>query len=323
MVYGGGSSRIVATLVGGSCRYEKSDDEKGGFEWHELIADASRARGRLLHEAAAGRPTDHSRAVIEDTMFFPKLRRHAKWMFVFLALIFASGFIVFGVGSDVQGGIGDIFRDGGVGTDTPSVEEARERVAEQPNNAEALRDLATALTVDAQTDEAIEVLNRYTALRPKDEDALRELAGLHLTTANRLQGEAELTQQRANYLTAGATFTDPLQLPGGATTLAQDPIVQAITTKANAEVNAAYTAAQEAYRSAADTYDKIVVARPDGSEHPARAGADRAAIRRPHAGDRRLRALRRIGPRRSEHPDREAADQAAAGAHADDGQPSG
>ena len=192
-------------------------------------------------------------------MFFPKLRRHAKWMFVFLALVFASGFVIFGVGSDVQGGIGDIFRDSGVGTDTPSVQEARERVAEQPNNAEALRDLATALTVEAQTDEATEVLARYTALRPKDENALRELAGLYLTQANRLQGEAELTQQRANYLTAGATFSDPLQLPGGTSTLSEDPIVQAITTKANAEVNAAYTAAQDAYRSAADSYDKVVV----------------------------------------------------------------
>ena len=192
-------------------------------------------------------------------MFFPKLRRHAKWMFVFLALVFAGGFVVFGVGSDVQGGIGDIFRESGVGTDTPSVQEARERVAEQPNNAEALRDLATALTVEAQTDEATEVLARYTALRPKDENALRELAGLYLTQANRLQGEAELTQQRGELphgrrdllrsAAAARRHLDPLE----------DPIVQAITTKANAEVNAAYTAAQDAYRSAADSYDKVVV----------------------------------------------------------------
>ena len=28
---------------------------------------------------------------IEDTMFFPKLRRHAKWMFVLLALVFGLG----------------------------------------------------------------------------------------------------------------------------------------------------------------------------------------------------------------------------------------
>jgi tetratricopeptide (TPR) repeat protein len=193
-------------------------------------------------------------------MFFPKLRRHAKWMFVFLAVVFAGGFVVFGVGSDVQGGIGDIFRDQGATTDAPSVQEARERVAENPKNAQALRDLATALSVEAETDEAIRVLTQYTELRPKDEDALRELAGLYLTKANRRQAEAELTQQRATYLTAGAAFTEPLLLPDG--TPLQDPIVDAVSTKANGEVNAAYTAAQTEFRNAADAYDKVVALAP-------------------------------------------------------------
>jgi cytosine/adenosine deaminase-related metal-dependent hydrolase len=58
VIYGGGPGRIAATLVGGVCRYVKSDGEKGGTEWPELIADASRARARLLHAAAADvRPT--------------------------------------------------------------------------------------------------------------------------------------------------------------------------------------------------------------------------------------------------------------------------
>lgn len=189
-------------------------------------------------------------------MFFPKLRRHAKWMFVLLALIFGLGFVLFGVGSDVQGGLGDLIRDSGVSSNAPSVEEARKRVAEEPRNPEALRELATALSVDVETDEAIEVLTRYTELRPRDEAALRELAGLYLTKANRLQGQAELAQQRATYLTAGSAFADPLQLPGGVPL--EDPIAQAITTKATAEVNAAYTAAQGAYGSAADAYDRVV-----------------------------------------------------------------
>jgi tetratricopeptide (TPR) repeat protein len=200
--------------------------------------------------------------VIEDTMFFPKLRRHAKWMFVFLALVFGLGFVIFGVGSDVQGGLGDLFRDAGVDTNAPSVEEAQERVAENPKNADALRDLANALSVEARTDEAIVALSQYTELRPKDEIALRDLAGLYLQKANRLQGEAEIAQQNANYLTAGATFTDPLQLPGGAGALTQDPIVDAITTKANEVVGAAYNAAQTAYSSAADAYDKVIALAP-------------------------------------------------------------
>ena len=59
---------------------------------------------------------------IEDTMFFTRLRRHAKWMFVFLALVFALGFVGFGVGAGGVG-IGDVFRgSGGGGT---SVSDAR------------------------------------------------------------------------------------------------------------------------------------------------------------------------------------------------------
>ncbi|MDX6398555.1 MAG: aminodeoxyfutalosine deaminase [Gaiellaceae bacterium] len=52
VVYGGAPERVLATLVDGEARYER-----GGFEWHELIAAAARARGRMLqpglHESAS------------------------------------------------------------------------------------------------------------------------------------------------------------------------------------------------------------------------------------------------------------------------------
>ena len=38
--------------------------------------------------AVAARKRQQKGSSIEDTMFFPRLRRHAKWMFVFLALVF-------------------------------------------------------------------------------------------------------------------------------------------------------------------------------------------------------------------------------------------
>ncbi len=47
VVYGGAPERVLATLVDGEARYER-----GGFEWHELIDAASRARGRMLQPAA-------------------------------------------------------------------------------------------------------------------------------------------------------------------------------------------------------------------------------------------------------------------------------
>jgi 5-methylthioadenosine/S-adenosylhomocysteine deaminase len=45
VVYGGAPERVLATLVDGEARYER-----GGFRWHELIAAASRARGRMLQQ---------------------------------------------------------------------------------------------------------------------------------------------------------------------------------------------------------------------------------------------------------------------------------
>ena len=42
-------------------------------------------------------------------MFFPRLRRQAKWVFVFLAFVFAAGFVFFGVGSGSTG-LGDLLR---------------------------------------------------------------------------------------------------------------------------------------------------------------------------------------------------------------------
>lgn len=190
-------------------------------------------------------------------MFFPRLRRHAKWMFVFLALVFGLGFVIFGIGSDQGTGIGDLLRGQGVASDTPSVDEARERVEENPDSAKAYRDLATALTTEGETDEAIAALSRFTELRPRDENALRELAGLYLSKANRLQQEAEIAQLRANYLTGGSEFGAQLELPKGAT-LEPDPIVQAVSTEANEQISAAYAAAQQAFGSAAENYEKVV-----------------------------------------------------------------
>jgi 5-methylthioadenosine/S-adenosylhomocysteine deaminase len=46
VVYGGAPERVLTTLVDGEARYER-----GGFEWHELIAGASAARGRMLSSA--------------------------------------------------------------------------------------------------------------------------------------------------------------------------------------------------------------------------------------------------------------------------------
>ena len=90
-------------------------------------------------------------------MFFPRLRRHAKWMFVFLALVFGVGFVVFGVGAGGTG-VGDIFRDRRRARRSPSPTRGRDRGATR-RTSQAWRDLSTALADGGRDDEAIAALN--------------------------------------------------------------------------------------------------------------------------------------------------------------------
>ena len=196
-------------------------------------------------------------------MFFTRLRRHAKWMFVFLALVFGLGFVIFGIGSDQGTGIGDILRDsGGATSNGLSISEARELVEKNPKSAEAQRSLATALQEEGQAEEAITYLTLYVEQRPKDQDALRELAGLHLSRAIAKAREAQAAQARASFLTFGSTF-GPILDVGPAQSLPPDPIDEAISTQSSQIVNEAYAAAQASFQQAEATYDKLVLAAPN------------------------------------------------------------
>jgi len=79
-------------------------------------------------------------------MFFTRLRRHAKWMFVFLALVFAIGFVGFGIGANQNASLGDLIRgNNGSTSGNVSVRDAREQLQKNPTSAAAKRELATAL----------------------------------------------------------------------------------------------------------------------------------------------------------------------------------
>jgi tetratricopeptide (TPR) repeat protein len=194
-------------------------------------------------------------------MFFPKLRRHAKWMFVFLALVFGFGFVLFGVGAGGTG-LGDLFRDNSGGASgTPSVSDARERTQENPKDAQAWRDLATALQLDDQTSASVDALERYTQLKPSDADALRELAGLYLTQAAQEQRRAQQAQLRGAAISGGGLFGQ-LQL-GENQTLGTDPITQAVQEQTNKTTSDAYQKAQTAVDSALNAYQRLAAADPN------------------------------------------------------------
>ena len=191
-------------------------------------------------------------------MFFPKLRRHAKWMFLFLALVFGLGFVGFGVGAGGIG-VGNIFQGSG-NSGLPSISAAEKRVSENPRDAQAFRDLATAHQAEGNTDEAIEALQSFVGLRPKNVDALRELAALYLAKTSEAQQEANNANIRAAYTVPGATIASTIVI--GGQPLEADPISSAVNARLSEAVNAALSEAQSASVQAVETYRRIAQASP-------------------------------------------------------------
>jgi len=192
-------------------------------------------------------------------MFFPRLRRHAKWMFLFLALALGLGFVLFGIGA---GGIGlGNLAEGGGASGVPSVSDAEERVLDNPKDAAAFRDLATAHQAAGNTDEAVEAMTSFVALKPRNTDALRELAALYLQQASTAQERAQIYQMRSDYLAPGSIRDTVFQL--GGSPLAPDPITNAVSTSYDQEIQAAASQIQTAAAQAVEQYRRIAEIQPN------------------------------------------------------------
>ena len=221
--------------------------------------DKSSPKSTSANAAVAARKKPAKGSSYEDTMFFPRLRRHAKWMFVFLALVFGVGFVIFGVGAGGVG-VGDVLRDKG-GANGQSVSDARKATEESPQDVTAWRDLATALQTEGQTDEAIAALVSAAAIKPRDTSIQRELAGLYLTQATEKQTDAQLAQLRAAYGAASWNFPASLRSLKGEVVLT-DPIGSVVNAAATNETNDALTAARLAAANAVGAYKKVAAIEP-------------------------------------------------------------
>ena len=196
--------------------------------------------------------------VAEQTMFFMRLRRSTKPMFIFLALVFALSFVFLGVGSG-SSGIGDLLRGnfhlfGGGGSSSTSVSGAEKRIKKNPRDAAAYRDLARAYEAKGDTTKAVDALNSYTRLRPKDTSALTELAGTYLSQADAARQQAIAAQAA---LSSSSLFT-PYPTTGKlATALGRNPITDTSTTGAQTAFTNAYQKMQSAYSAAVGAYRRV------------------------------------------------------------------
>ena len=189
-------------------------------------------------------------------MFFPRLRRHAKWMFVLLALVFGIGFVAFGVGAGGVG-FGDVLRNATGGS--PSIGDARKKTEEHPKDPSAWEELSQALQVDGDTAGAIEAQQQLAALRPKDPDVLRTLAGLQIALISEKQSDAQIIQGNAAVNGAGQNFPS-LTIDGQP--VLEDPVGTAVNAEANEKVQALISEAQAAATGAVDAYKKLVALQP-------------------------------------------------------------
>jgi hypothetical protein len=199
----------------------------------------------------------------EDTMFFTRLRTHAKWVFVVLAAAFAIGFVAFGVGAGGTG-FGDAISDFfGGGSDLPTIEEAQQAVNENPADPEALRDLANAYQADRQYAKAAETLERYTELVPADVDALRQLANVYSQRAGLLNQEAGLLQTSSR---SGSFSQVAFSLPGSSGflgALGDNPIDNALSGDTSARIEELADQVSAAYGQQAAVYERISELTPD------------------------------------------------------------
>jgi tetratricopeptide (TPR) repeat protein len=198
----------------------------------------------------------------EQTLFFSRIRRQAKWVFVLLAVVFAGGFVFFGVGSGNNSSLGDLFNNlfqGGSGG--PSISSAQKKIDKNPQNATAWHDLATAYQDKGRSNDAITALSTYTSLRPKDPKGLAELAALQRTQAQNLQNDAYYTQVAQQDAYLGALFSPAPNTPF-AKAFGTDPIAQAAQATATTAANDATTKVQSAFGDSIATYQRLAKLRP-------------------------------------------------------------
>jgi tetratricopeptide (TPR) repeat protein len=207
----------------------------------------SRKRGRRGH-SGGGNPN--------QDLFFVRLRRRQKWIYAFLAVIFAATFAGVGVGSGNGGGLDQLY-SGLFGGGGDSVSKAQHEIAKHP--AKGYRDLATAYETKGDNASAITALQSYLALKKKDANAWSELGGLEQTQAQTYLTQYQEWSQASQLADPSAAF-----MPTGtlATAVGQNLAYQNAAQQASTQASTLYQQAATSLNSAVTDYQKMTKLQP-------------------------------------------------------------
>jgi cytochrome c-type biogenesis protein CcmH/NrfG len=192
----------------------------------------------------------------EEQLFFSRLRRHAKVIYVLLAIVFAAGFVVLGVGSGSTG-IGDLLQGKLFGSNGSSIssqiKDKQNQIAAHPNNVSLYLDLSGLYQTDKKESQALSTLQQARKVAPRNVDVLNRIAGIYSARAARAGN---------NYNSVLNTLvTNDVPNPGLDTSsqlgqaLDADPYSQALQGRlqqAYVNVTGAYSKVESVYKQAVD-----------------------------------------------------------------------
>ena len=139
-------------------------------------------------------------------------------------------------------------------------------MAQHPNNAADWHALAVAFEQKHQTSDAINALERYTTLKPKDSGALIELAGQYTQQAQSLQAQAQDAQAAAVEANPQATLAPPSTTPLGkvfsSSSGLQSPITNVVSRQTVDQAQALYQQYSQASSKTEDTYRRVAALTP-------------------------------------------------------------
>lgn len=203
-------------------------------------------------------------------LFFTRLRRRQKWVYLGLAIVFAATFAGVGVGSG-SGGLSQLY-SGLFGSGGNPVSKAQAEIKKDPKNAKGYRDLALAYEANGDTTSAVSALQSYLKLKQKDAAAWTELAGLQTTQGQTYATQYQQAQSSAQASNPGQSF-QPSGTLGQA--LGSNPLAQP-STQASTQALQLYQQAIGAYDAALSSYQRAAKIQPKNAQ--AQFGVATAAV---------------------------------------------
>ena len=212
------------------------------------------ARGRRGH-ASGGNPN--------QDLFFMRLRRRQKWVFLGLAIVFAATFVGVGVGSGNGGGLSQLYSGLFGGGSGSAISKADAEIKANPKNpVQGYRDLANAYISNNDIPSAILALKTYTEGWKDNAGMWTQLGSLQQQQGVQAAQQFQAAQQAAQLQAPAGTFTPTGPL---GKQLGSNPVNQYYAQQGSAQTAQLYQQALSDFSAALTAYQSAAKLQPNNA----------------------------------------------------------